>query len=145
MAKYRVDVKLKCRVFTLIEKMHKIGLVNILSSVNELESAVANVARSVLERVWQESVMVRRAVSSFSFPLLFRPGAQALPPTTFASELNRTVSSTTGHQRRHEGNCPSPSLACPSPCREPVTVSLTEWPATAHQMKRRMRKPLLKW
>ena len=33
---------------------------------------------------------VRRAVFSFPFPLLFRPGAQALPPTTFASELNRT-------------------------------------------------------
>ena len=47
-------MKLKCRVFTLIEKMHKIGLVNILASVNELESAVADVATSVLERVWQE-------------------------------------------------------------------------------------------
>ena len=42
------------RVFTLTEKMHKIGLVNILSNVNELESAVANVTTSVLERVWQE-------------------------------------------------------------------------------------------
>ena len=47
-------MKLKFRVFTLTEKMHKIGLVNILSSVNELESAVANVATSVLERAWQE-------------------------------------------------------------------------------------------
>ena len=47
-------MKLKFRVFTLTEKMHKIGLVNILSSVNELESAVATVATSVLERVWQE-------------------------------------------------------------------------------------------
>ena len=54
MAKYRFDMKLKCRVFTLIEKMHKIGLVNILASVNERESAVADVATSVLERVWQE-------------------------------------------------------------------------------------------
>ncbi len=47
-------MKLKFRVFTNSEKMHKIGLVNILASVNELESAVANVATSVLERVWQE-------------------------------------------------------------------------------------------
>ena len=39
--------------------------------------------------------MVRTDVSLFPFPLLFRPGAQALPPTTFASELNRTVSCTT--------------------------------------------------
>ena len=31
-------MKLKFRVFTLTEKMHKIGLVNILSSVNEFES-----------------------------------------------------------------------------------------------------------
>ena len=45
-------MKLKFRVFTLTEKMHKIGLVNILSNVNEVESAVATVATSVLERVW---------------------------------------------------------------------------------------------
>ena len=43
--------------------------------------------------------MVRTDAFLFPFPLLFRPGAQALPPTTFASELNRTVSYTTGHQR----------------------------------------------
>ena len=34
--------------------MHKIGLVNILSNANEVESAVATVATSVLERAWQE-------------------------------------------------------------------------------------------
>ena len=42
--------------------------------------------------------MVRTDAFLFPFPLLFRPGAQALPPTTFASELNRIVSYTTGHQ-----------------------------------------------
>ena len=42
--------------------------------------------------------MVRRDVFLFPFPLLFRPGTQALPPTTFASELNRTVSYTMGDQ-----------------------------------------------
>ena len=99
MAKYRFDVKLKFRVFTLTEKMHKIGLVNVLSSVNELESAVADVARSVLERVWQESVMVRRAVSSFPFPLLFRPGAQALLLNTFASIQSSTAVQYTKHNR----------------------------------------------
>ena len=50
----RFDVKLKFRVFTLTEKVHKIGLVNVLSSVNDLESAVATVATSVHERAWQE-------------------------------------------------------------------------------------------
>ena len=47
-------MKLQFRVFTLTEKMHKIGLVNVLSNVNEFESAVATVAASILERVWQE-------------------------------------------------------------------------------------------
>ena len=32
--------------------------------------------------------MVKTDVFLFPFPLLFRPGAQALPPTIFVSELN---------------------------------------------------------
>ena len=40
-------------------------------------------------------VMVSTDVFLFPFPLLFRPGAQVLPSTTFASEFNRTVSCTT--------------------------------------------------
>ena len=115
----RFDVKLKFRVFTLTEKMHKIGLVNILSSVNEFESAVADVAGLSMRGCGRRGMTMRGDVSSFPFLLLLRPGAQALPPTTFASELNRTVSSTTNHQRQHEGNCPSPSLPCPTPAGNP--------------------------
>ena len=78
-------MKLKFRVFTLTEKMHKIGLVNILSSVNEFESAVADVAASLhlsLRGCGRRGVTVRRAVSSshshFSSDLVHRPSLR--PP-----------------------------------------------------------------
>ena len=55
-----------------------------------------SVARSVrVSVVSVRDVMVRRDVSLFPSPLLFRPGTQALPPTTIMVELNRTVSCTT--------------------------------------------------